>query len=81
MQIKKINNNTFQVTIDSHKFKVILDDNYWEKLTKKIITKEQLIEKSFKFLLQREPVTSILPKFPLQMIQKYFPQFEQEFQQ
>ncbi len=35
-----------------------------------------LIEKSFEFLLEREPNTSILRSFDLKVIQSYFPEYE-----
>jgi len=37
-----------------------------------------LIEESFRFLLEREPNTSILSSFELPLIGKYFPQYERE---
>lgn len=37
-----------------------------------------LVEESFRFLLEREPKESILPRFDLTDISKYFPEFESE---
>ena len=37
---------------------------------------EQLIEASFRFLLDREPKESILSRFDLTLISHYFPEFE-----
>jgi hypothetical protein len=34
------------------------------------------VEKSFEFLLDREPNTSILRTFDLPVIQRYFPEYE-----
>ena len=39
---------------------------------------EELIEESFRFLLEREPNTSILPSFDLPLIGRYFPEYEHE---
>ena len=78
MIIKKIDKDNFKVIIDSNKFKVNLDDDYWQKLTKGKISKEKLIEASFKFLLEREPISAILSEFNLKLIQKYFPEFEEK---
>jgi len=39
---------------------------------------EELIEESFRFLLQREPNTSILPSFGILLIGRYFPEYERE---
>ena len=39
---------------------------------------EQLLEESFRFLLEREPNTSILPSFGLLLIGRYFPEYQQQ---
>jgi hypothetical protein len=41
-------------------------------------TPEQLVRRSFEFLLQREPKESILPSFALTEIARYFPEYERE---
>jgi hypothetical protein len=41
---------------------------------------EELIRKSFLFLLEREPKESILARFDLSVISRYFPEYEQEMQ-
>lgn len=38
---------------------------------------EELLRESFEFLLSREPNTSILKSFDLQIITQYFPEYEQ----
>ena len=38
---------------------------------------EDLMARSFAFLLQREPASSILRRFKLPVIQTYFPEFDQ----
>jgi len=60
---------------------VTLDDSYYQKLTGGRITPEQLIEKSFQFLLNRESKESILSQFKLKTIGFYFPEYENEIQQ
>lgn len=57
---------------------VSLDKDYWKKITERRHKPEELVEKSFEFLLQREPKESILEKFNLQVISDYFPEYEQE---
>jgi hypothetical protein len=37
---------------------------------------EQLLEASFRFLLEREPNTSILSSFDLPVIGRYFPEYQ-----
>ena len=36
---------------------------------------EELLEASFRFLLEREPKESILPRFELPVIERYFPEY------
>jgi hypothetical protein len=38
-------------------------------------TPEELLEASFKFLLEREPKESILARFELPVIERYFPEY------
>jgi len=49
---------------------------YRDKLTGGRVPAERLVEKSFEFLLDREPNTSILRAFDLPTIQRYFPEYE-----
>lgn len=39
---------------------------------------EKLVRESFAFLLEREPATSILPSFGLEVIGRYFPDYREE---
>ena len=41
---------------------------------------EELLEESFRFLLEREPNTSILASFDLSLIARYFPEYDGEIQ-
>ncbi|HZR19778.1 MAG TPA: hypothetical protein VFE51_21005 [Verrucomicrobiae bacterium] len=41
---------------------------------------EELLRESFRFLLENEPNTSILPSFDLHVIGHYFPEYEREIQ-
>jgi hypothetical protein len=38
-------------------------------------TPERLLEASFRFLLEREPASSILSRFALPVIERYFPEY------
>jgi hypothetical protein len=40
---------------------------------------EDLVARSFDFLLRREPATSILRTFDLAVIERYFPEYDKEF--
>ena len=57
---------------------VTISDQIHLKLTGGEISKESLLEKSFEFLLQREPNTSILAKFKLEVISQYFPDYAKQ---
>ncbi|HVB28623.1 MAG TPA: hypothetical protein VNG91_02310 [Terriglobia bacterium] len=57
---------------------VSLRTDYYKKLTGKQIPEEVLIERSFRFLLKREPKESILREFDLSLISRYFPDYESE---
>jgi hypothetical protein len=58
--------------------RVTLRDADRQRLGGKDISAERLVEESFRFLLEREPNTSILSSFELPLIGKYFPQYARE---
>lgn len=82
INIKELSSDTFDVTIDadsltSHQVTVsdaFVSENQITKLTKK-----EIIEQSFLFLLQRESNTSILRKFNIEVIANYFPEYKKLF--
>jgi hypothetical protein len=77
--IEKIDETTFKVTISDRTATthlVTVSPEYCEKLTGGTVPAEKLVEKSFAFLLEREPNTSILRAFDLPTIQRYFPEYE-----
>jgi hypothetical protein len=39
---------------------------------------EKVVRESFLFLLEREPASSILPEFSLDVISRYFPEYKKE---
>ena len=81
--IKKNDNNTFAVSIESSiksNHIVTLNDDIHNEMTKGFKSKEELILFSFKFLLERENNTSILSNFNLEIIQNYFPEYKNEIQ-
>lgn len=57
-------------------YEVKLTDSYWERLTGRNISQEELVRRSFEFLLERESKDDILKEFGLPSIQQYFPEFE-----
>ncbi len=81
---------------DSTQHKVLLSKDYWQYLTKATpqsppsnkegrlegkMTPEQLIIKSFEFLLAREDKESILRTFNLPMIGTFYGEYEKEIGQ
>jgi hypothetical protein len=68
----------FDVSIEGREYEVLLTREYYQKLTGGDIGPEDLVLKSFEFLLEREPASSILPKFELSIISNYFPEYEEE---
>ena len=48
------------------------------RLTQDRCTPEACIEAAFRFLLDREPKESILRRFDVSVIARYFPEFEKE---
>ena len=57
---------------------VVVEEPYRDRLVGTTIPVERLVEKSFEFLLAREPKESILRSFDLSIIQRYFPDYEAE---
>lgn len=57
---------------------VEVDKAYYERLTGGKVTPAELVEKSFLFLLKREPKESILRRFNLEKISYYFPEYEED---
>ena len=79
--IKELSDYKFEITLNKKsitKHTVLVTDEYYNTLTKKKISKKKLLEYSFQFLLDRELNTSILSFFELDIISKYFPEFENE---
>jgi hypothetical protein len=81
IKVQKRDANTFQVTVGNGRtttHEVTLEPGYHQRLTGGAVGPEVLVEKSFEFLLEREPNTSILSRFELPVIGRYFPEYEDE---
>ncbi|HOJ59764.1 MAG TPA: hypothetical protein PK878_05725 [bacterium] len=63
---------------DRTEHKVTLEHLYYHKLTRGKTDPENLVKRSFEFLLRREPKSSIFRSFNIQVIKNYFPEFERE---
>ena len=79
VSIKTLSNNEYEIIVNSNNSTthiVTLPDEVHKNLTKDKVTKEELLDFSFKFLLAREPNTSILSSFELIVISRYFSEYE-----
>jgi hypothetical protein len=80
--VEKIDNSGFQVRViegGSESFHhVTLSPQVYSRLTGGKTEPEELVRRSFEFLLEREPQESILGRFDLSVISRYFPEFDRE---
>ncbi len=68
----------FEITVKADqltKHVVTVTDQMLLNLTNNKISKEELLNFSFNFLLEREANTSILSKFDIIVISRYFPEY------
>lgn len=81
VNVKQLDDLTFEVTVDDSALTthvVTVQPQYAAKLTSSRLPVSQLLQRSFDFLLEREPNTSILRSFDLSVIARYFPEYEAE---
>ncbi|MGH8019015.1 MAG: hypothetical protein ACREIA_12115 [Opitutaceae bacterium] len=79
--ISRASGESWQVEVRSEKtttHTVTIPAGFRERLDLGGIAPERLLEESFRFLLEREPNTSILSTFGLPLIGSYFPDYETE---
>ncbi len=73
---------TFQVTVSEGgaqtTHRVTLTSGDYERLTGEACSPDELVRRSFEFLLEREPKESILSEFDITVIARYFPEYERE---
>lgn len=77
--VKKLDETTFEVTVQGRAATthiVTVTTQYAAKLSAGKVATEVLVRRSFDFLLEREPNTSILRRFDLPLIGQYFPEYE-----
>ncbi len=71
---------TFDVTISEangeSRHHVTMAPETYDRLAAGIATPEALVDAAFRFLLDREPRESILGRFDVTVIARYFPEFE-----
>ena len=81
ISIKKRTDDVFVVTVAdgiTTTHTVTVTDQSLTDLTDNNVTKTLLLEFSFNFLLDREPNTSILSSFDINVISKYFSDYRDE---
>ena len=82
IEVKSSGEDIYEVVVEEgdsrSEHSVTLRRDYYDELTGGKISPEELIRRSFEFLLQREPKGSILSSFDLPVIQRYFPEYEKK---
>jgi hypothetical protein len=82
IEVEQIDKSKFRVRVadsgteTTHDVTVTPDD--YTRLTNGKVEPEQLVRRSIEFLLEREPKESILNRFDLSVISRYFPEYERE---
>jgi hypothetical protein len=78
--VLKLDEGKFQVRVaegaSQSTHQVTISGEYYRQLTGGKHSEEALLERSFEFLLERESMESILPRFDLREIGRYFPSYE-----
>lgn len=80
LQVDRLDGDRFRVTVSdaggSTVHTVTVDPVYYQQLTGGAVAPEELVRRSFEFLLEREPKESILRSFALSVISRYFADYE-----
>ena len=81
IEVEPLSENEWLVTVKAgtttkHRVRVTPDD--LRQFAGEKVSVQQLLEASFRFLLERESNTSILSSFDLPVIGRYFPEYEKE---
>jgi len=82
IEVDKVKEGEFKVRViegtSESTHRVTLKQDDYCRLSGGKIEPNELIRRSFEFLLAREPKESILPRFDLPLIGRYFPEYEGE---
>ena len=82
IEVEKVKEGKFRIRVIEKSsesiHRVTLTQEDYRKLSGGKIEPQELVRRSFEFLLAREPKESILPEFDLPLIGRYFPEYERE---
>jgi hypothetical protein len=82
IEVEKMDATHFHVRVmeagSESTHQVTLDPRDYARIVGGAVEPHELIRKSFEFLLEREPKESILTRFDLTLIARYFPEYERE---
>lgn len=82
IEVEELEDGAFRVRViderseSSHRVTVAPED--YKRFAGGKVEKRELVKRSCEFLLEREPKESILAQFDLQVIGRYFPEYERE---
>ena len=76
------NNWSYEVSVfdagKRHKYDVTLSFQDYDLWSHGTLPPSTVVEKAFRFLLEREPASSIMSKFDCSVIRRYFPEVDKE---
>jgi hypothetical protein len=82
IEVEKIDESKFRVRVieagNETTHVVTVSPKDYTRFTNGKVEPEELVRRSFEFLLEREPKESILTRFDLSVIGRYFPEYERE---
>lgn len=82
IKVQRVGEGEFEAVVrdgnGESRHRVMMSDAKGKQLTAGKHTPERCVEAAFHFLLDREPKESILARFDISVISRYFPEFEQE---
>ncbi len=82
IEVEKVDQFKFRVRVieggSESTYDVTVSPGQLAKLAGDKIQPEELVRRSFEFLLEREPKESILTRFDLSVISRYFQEYERE---
>jgi hypothetical protein len=82
IEVEKTSKSEFRVRVSEGRSESVYDvsigQSDFDRLSGGKVEPEELVKRSFEFLLEREPKESILKRFDLSVIGRYFPEYERE---